>query len=122
MERAGCKHWVPQNAASSASGSASFSPDGQKENFPPKCKMNDEGFLGCSMSARSRWASPDRFLPHLRASHALETGARQETIRSRETGRAGGGCLAKLCFFRIHIDGSHVPMLAHRPVLQRPWD
>lgn len=48
---------------------APLSPDSQKENFQPECKMNDEGFFGCFISARSFWASPGGFLPHLRASH-----------------------------------------------------
>lgn len=54
--------------------------------------MNDEGFLGCFISARSFWASPDGFLPHLSTSHAQETGVRQEiVVRRSETGKAGGG-------------------------------
>lgn len=81
--------------------------------------MNDEGFLGCFISARSFWASPDGFLLHLRASHAQETGVRQEiVVRRRETGKAGGGCFTKALFLQGFTPScSHVATLAHKPVL-----
>lgn len=63
--------------------------------------MNDEGFLGCFISARSFRASPDGFLPHLSTSHAQETGVRQEiVVRRRETSKAGGGCFTEALPFQ----------------------
>lgn len=82
--------------------------------------MNDEGSLGCFISARSLWASPDRFLPHPRASHAQETGVRQEiVVRRRETGKAGrGGCFTKALFLQGFVPScSHVATSACKPVL-----
>lgn len=83
-------------------------------------KMNDEGFLGCFISARSFWASPDGFLPHLRASHAQETGVRQEIVVRRETGKAGGGCFTKALLLQgFTLSRSHVAISAHKPVAVR---
>lgn len=81
--------------------------------------MNDEGFLGCFISARSFWASPDGFLPHLRASHTPEIGVRKETVvRRRETGKAGGGCFTKALLLQGFTPScSHVAISAHKPVL-----
>lgn len=81
--------------------------------------MNDEGFLGCFISARSLWASPDRFLLHPRASHAQETGVRQEiVVRRKETGKAGRGCFTKALLLQGFTPScSHVATSAHKPVL-----
>ena len=82
--------------------------------------MNDEGFLGCFISARSFQVSPDRFLPHLRASYAQETGVRQETVASRrETDRAGGSRVFHhaLLLQGFGLSCSHVATSAHKPVL-----
>lgn len=81
--------------------------------------MKDEGFLGCFISARSLWASPDRFLPHLRASHTQEIGVRQEiVVRRRETGKTGKGCFTKALLLQEFTPScSHVATSAHKPVL-----
>lgn len=81
--------------------------------------MNNEGFLGCFISAGSFWASPDGFLLHLRASHAQATGVRQEiVVRRRETGEAGGGCFTKALFLQGFTPScSQVAISVYKPVL-----
>lgn len=81
-------------------------------------------FLGCFISARSLWASPDRFLPHLRASHAQETGVRQEiVVRRMETAKTGGRVGVGERFTKaLLLQGftpscPHVATSAHKPVL-----